>query len=148
MNKLAFSLSLLVVMYLTGCDDNSEQPDPEPVQVTAQQLNGTYTITSFVDDGSDIIGQFGSTTEMEIFTNQDIFFKNTAVSGSWTFGDDQSEIEISIDVDQEPFNRFEDDWVIVRFQDGELWLQDDDLLDDDSPDDDDDIELVKLQKQP
>ena len=145
--KLFVLFFLLSISTLWMACSEEEAVTITPVSFTAQEIDGSYTIVSFINDGNEIVSQFGSTNEIEISSNKGIFFSNTSNFGGWEFGDDTGEIDIDISKGDSPFDEFENDWVVVKLENNELWLYDDDFFDDDNPDSDDDNEQVKLQRQ-
>ncbi len=146
-NKLLILSSIVFLSTCwSSCGEDDQEDQPDPVLFTAQEIDGSYRIISFIEDNNEIVNQFGSNIVIEISSNKDIFFPNTANYGGWEFGDATGEIDIDIIVGDSPYSEFDNDWVVVKLENNELWLYDDDFFDDE-PDDDDDNEQVKLQKQ-
>jgi hypothetical protein len=142
-----FLLTLVVAALWSGCSENEgEEESLQPVSVTAQDLNGTFLITSFIDEGAEIVNEFGNNTEIEISSNKGLFFPNTSFYGLWDFGDDNSEIVIEISVGDPPFDNFENEWVIVKYENDELWLYDNDYFADEDSNGNEDLEQIKLRK--
>lgn len=145
-NWLFLIFLLLVSLQWIACNEE-EDDNVAPISFTAQDIAGSYIITSFVDDGNEIASQFGNNGAIEFGSNKDVSFPGTANYGGWDFGDSDGEIDIEITVGNSPYSELEDDWVVVKLDDNELWLYDDDTFDDDEPDDDNDNEQVRLQRQ-
>jgi len=145
--KLCYFIFLLITAaWCSGCSEEGEEENLQPVSVTAQDLNGTFMITSFIDEGAEIVNEFGDDREIEISSNKGLFFPNTSFYGLWDFGNDNTEIVIEIIVGDPPFDNFDNEWVVVKYENDELWLYDDDYFDDDNAGDDRDLEQIKLRK--
>lgn len=145
--KSIFLISIILFSTQWIACSEEEEENLTPIAVSAQEIDGTYLIVSFIDDGMEIVEQFGTNRAIDISSNKGLFFPNTSFYGIWDFIDDNSEIEMEISVGNSPYDKFENDWVIVKFEGDELWLYDDDFFDDDDPDADDDLEQVRLQLQ-
>ena len=151
MKRFLIIVFILSVTGFTGCNDNEEEVNPEALTVTKDQVTGKWLIANFTDGGKEIADQFDPPGHIEIFSNGDIFFPETTISGRWSLQDDNKEVVIIIDSSVEPYKQFEDDWAVIKVDDNNLWLIDDDALDeeeaDDSSDaDDDNSEEVRLRK--
>ena len=153
MKKLLIIVLLLSITGLISCNDDEEDANPEAITVTKEQVTGKWEITSFKDDGEEIVDQFNAPKQIEIFLNGDIFFPNTNISGRWSLQNEGKELIIIIDLGDQPYKEFEDDWAVIKVDENNLWLMDNDALieegDDDnnsSDSDDDDSEEVRLRK--
>lgn len=129
-SKIITLLTLTVLWSCSNSDDNN--PSPSNGNISAAQVEGTWKVSYYFDNGKDETSDFSSYTF--IFNQDGSFRANTAgqqYSGSWSInetGDDSSssskKLVISINGNDRMVD-ISDDWLILTVNDSEIRLKDD-----------------------
>lgn len=126
MKKFLFPLA--AVLFLSACSDDDDNSTPSTSDVVDTVTQGTWRITSFVDDGIDHTNDF---TDYEFtFDETGVLMAispDNTVSGDWSVTpDDDSGPDFNIFFAAPPsFEELSEDWDIIQRTNLKIKLRDD-----------------------
>jgi len=122
------ALIFAVVLLVSSCkkDDNSNSNSSQPAQLSASVQQGSWKITSYIDNGVDQTNHYTG-YEFQFNSNGTITATKagTTISGTWSDGMDDSVLKLVLNFGAAtPFLEINDDWhvtqqsaVMIRLQD-------------------------------
>jgi hypothetical protein len=134
MNTIAKLFLITMTISLVSCSkSNDDNPSSNSNNKTGQ-VSGNWTVTYYLDSGKDETSDYSGYSFS--FNSGDVLQAlngSNTFTGTWTIGnsssdDDSSSNKLVINITgNKEMDHLQDDWLIVKLTDTEIWLRDDNL---------------------
>ena len=122
--KNIISISILaLLMIVASCKKEDNSSSTSSINSTIQQ--GKWKVTSFIDSGNDETNHY-SNYEFQFNSDGTVTAIKTGstVNGTWSNGNDDSQLKLYLTFSTTPFDELNDDWHITSQSDSQIKLED------------------------